>query len=315
MKRVFYVFVAFVVFGCATLRGQVFDEATFNDVMPVPTTGTDVMHTLNNSGSLEAISLSGVITEINTATFASEIQMSYNGSGVSASSISLSTTTGFVDSIAYEIVVPIDDGFGGPVAANSGDGWTFNFLESFDDGSDGLADASVDVNVKWHESVPVASESDLGSFTLNDGFYDRSGFGGDADHPFTQVAFEVSADGIYSLESDWDDGLGGSFDGYLYLFDQMFDGTDDTNNIALDDDGPEGTADSRIESVFLEQGTTYYALMTSFGSQAGETGLMGDLRVGSLLGNTASIVAVPEPSTGITVLFGLVLFASKRRRP
>ena len=128
--------------------------------------------------------------------------------------------------------------------------------------------------------------------------------------------FEVSSDGIYTLESVWDDGTGTGdpFDGFLLLFDQPFDGVSDLGSIASGDDGDQGFTNSQI-TAFLEEGITYTALLTSFGGEAGNTGLQGDLRVLSNVGESASLVAVPEPGTGfaLAAVFSLGLMVRHRR--
>ena len=297
-------------------NAQVIDSTTFLGVMPDPTGGGDLhSYVLGSSGSMEALVFYGTITEINTATWGSEIEFSYAGSGASGSGNMLTATNGFTGTLDFQAFIPVDDGFGFPLPITSGDNWDFTFFETFDDGGDALVDASVDITFEFWDSEPVPAETDLGDFTLDDGFYDR-GQVGDEDHPYTQVAFQVTGDGIYSLESDWVDPAGGSFDGYLFLLDSPFSG-DDVPNIAFDDDGPEGLADSRIESVALQQGVTYYALMTTFGGQPGNSTLMGDLRVGNLFGNTAFLVVIPEPATGTAfaaMLLGGVFFTRRRRK-
>ena len=299
------------------LSAQVVDEVTFTDVMPDPNGIGDLQnYTITNSGSLEALAFFGTITEIDTATFGNEITFDYNGSGLSGSGIQLTSVTGFTDTIAFQAFIPIDDGLGMPGSITAGDNWTFNFFENFDDGGDGLVDANVNVTFQYRDEVPVANETNLGDFTLDDGFYDRGGGGGPEDHPFTTVDFQVTEDGIYSIESNWDDGTGTGtiFDGFLFVFDEPFDGVDDSCSIAFDDDGTNGIANSTIDGVFLEQGITYTALLTTFGSQT-STDLQGDLIIGNSLGiGSAFLVnSVPEPGTGI-VLVSISALAMMRRK-
>ena len=303
MKNSFLGFLAVAfVFATSTsgLSAQEFDSVTFSGVKPLAG-GVIESHNLSTSDILESIVFSGSITEVNTATFASEILFDYSGSGLSDSGLQFSTVTGFTDTLVFEGVIDV-----AATAVNAGDSWMYTFFESFDDGSDGLADASVDVTFSYRSSDVSAQTSGLGTHTLDDGFYDRAA-GGDADHPWAEVAFQVDADGVYQIDAVWD-----GFDGYLYLFDETFTG-DDSGNIAFDDDFG-GTGASQIPGVSLMAGTTYYAVMTTFGGQAGISTLTGDLSVTSSVGNSAFIVAIPEPSSAIMfAMTGLGLFVRRRR--
>lgn len=155
-------------------------------------------------------------------------------------------------------------------------------------------------------SAPIVS--DLGTLALDGGEYDRAA-GGAADHPYGElVAFTVDADGAYDILGEWLDATGAPFDGYLYLFDEAF-AEDDSVNIAFDDDF--GTTDfSLIEDVFLTAGTEYYLVGTTFGANAGVTGLTGEITVTGP-GNAS---LVPEPSVAILSVLGALSLASSRRR-
>ena len=59
---------------------------------------------------------------------------------------------------------------------------------------------------------------------------------------------------------------------------------------------------------------TYTALSTTFAGQAGNTGLSGDLVVGSLAGGGAFLVSVPEPGTGLLLVSMAELAMIQRRR-
>ena len=301
--------VAIAMLTCNSVSGQIVDEVTFNGVAPDPNgIGDTQNYTIANSGSIESLFFFGTITEVNLATFGSEVSFDYNGSGVSGAGNQLTTVAGFTDSLLFQGQIPVT----GNIA--TGDNWSFNFFEGFDDGGDGLVDANVDVTFQYLASEAAEVLTNLGTSTLDDGFYDRSGFGGAEDHPFSTVDFQVTEDGIYSIESNWFDGAGGSFDGFLYVFDQPFDGIDDTGSIAFNDDGTNGLANSTISTVFLEQGITYTALSTTFAGQAGNTGLSGDLVVGSLAGGGAFLVSVPEPGTGLLLVSMAGLAMIQRRR-
>ena len=281
--------VAFVISLCACnfARAQIVDEVSFSGVMPaVNGAGPIESFSISNGGTIGALAFSGTITEINSSDpFASDVRFNYSSFAVMGLGIQLSNS--LQGTVPFEGVVE----FQNPIAITAGDQWSFSFFDEFDDGGgDGLADVSVDITFRFLEESPNGV-TDLGDFTLDDGFYARFG-NGDADHPFTQVPFQVTRDGVYSLESDWDDGTGTGtfFDGFLLLFDEPFDGVDDSANLVFNDDGPEGDADSRIDGIFLQAGVTYYAVLTTLPGQPRNSGLQGDLRVESLSGASAFLV-------------------------
>ncbi|MEL6107833.1 MAG: ELWxxDGT repeat protein, partial [Planctomycetota bacterium] len=253
------------------------DTAEFLGVQPdVAQVGTEVTFEATVGGTIESLVLSGTMTEIVTAAFASEVRVSITDpNGNTISNVGLSSTNGFVDSLGFSTVVDLD-----AVVVEAGDVWTFSFIDTFDDDPVGEADITLDLTVDFLTADPASLESNFGSFTLNQGFYARLG-SGDADHPFVEVPFQVGSDGFYDIQATWD-----GFDGFLFLFDSPFTGTD-TTNIGSDDDGPGGTSDSLINDVQLLTGVTYYALLTTFSGDAGNTSNVGSLSLISDVGQSA----------------------------
>lgn len=126
-------------------------------------------------------------------------------------------------------------------------------------------------------------------FILDTGFYSLFGDLG-ARHPYTAIDFEVSENGFYSIDVNWDDGEveGIPFDGFVFLFDRAFDGVDDNGNIGFNDDAFDGRgiSASRIDSLFLEQGVTHTVLLTTVNSSESRV-LQGDLRIEGVSGTEA----------------------------
>ena len=202
--------------------GQTFDSVTFEDIAPdVAGSGAFRSYTLQNSGDARSLRYSGTITEIDTATFVNEVIFDVFGSGFSLTNQILNEAADFNDTFDFSGAVPVE------TFVDAGDDWSFVFRETFDDSADGLDDASVDITFEWStEPVPQPTVSDLGLFNLNEGVYPRQNQIG-SDFPFGVVPFEVDADGDYTLRVDWlDTDTGNSFDGFLYVLDEPFEGSD-----------------------------------------------------------------------------------------
>ncbi len=74
--------------------------------------------------------------------------------------------------------------------------------------------------------------------------------------------FTVDITGLYTVDSDQD---GGSWDGYIFMYETCFDPLDQTTNfVAGDDDGPGGVGTSQILDINLTAGTEYYLITTGF---------------------------------------------------
>lgn len=163
--------------------------------------------------------------------------------------------------------------------------------------------------------LPPPVVSDLGVKILDDGFYNRTvltDVTGDQ-HPYDVNPFQVDTTGNYDIQADWfDPNAAGSFDGYLLLFDAPFDGVDDSGAIAFDDDFG-GTGASKIESVALTAGTTYYALSTTFSGTA-FAGVSNLQAANLVITGPGSAIKIPEPAAGSLLLLSLLGMAMYRRR-
>ena len=296
---------AFSLASISGVQGQIFNSVTFEDIEPdVVGGGTFRGYTLQNSGNARSLRYSGTITEINTATFVDEVVFDIAGSGFSLFNQVLDQLSDFNDTFDFSGFIPVE------TLVNGGDTWTFGFREIFDDSDDGLADASVDITFDWStEAVPQPTVSDLGVFNLNQGVYPRQNQIG-SDYPYGVVPFEVDADGEYTLRVDWlDTDTGNSFDGFLYVLDEPFEGSDVPAFTSNDDFLT--TATSQLTTA-LEAGIEYFALLTTFSPSPINPAFEGSFSVSSFDGGNARVVAVPEPS-GLLVI-GCCAFAILARR-
>jgi len=227
---------------------EVVELIAFDNIVP-PVNG-DVESrefTLTNSGSVNAIYYTGVINELELRAFGLDVLLNYAGSGFSMSDFQISFVENFDGSITFSGINSFDS-----IDVEAGDQWVFEFRDIFDDGLAGMDDVMVNIEFALAFDPPIEiATTNLGQFTLNSGFYDRDGDGIEG-NPFTTVDFTVSETGIYDISAEWDDGSGTglSFDGFLFLFDQPFDGTDDSMSIAFNDDFL-NTDISRVEFIFI----------------------------------------------------------------
>jgi len=135
------IFFALISFS-SIVNAQVVDQVTFSDVMPPFNAGTDSRSfVINNSGDINSIRFSGVITATDSApfAFALDVLFDYSGSGLSGNSIQLSTEATFDETIEFEGVINVLS-----TSINSGDEWVFDFIDVVGDSPDG---STVDVNL------------------------------------------------------------------------------------------------------------------------------------------------------------------------
>lgn len=129
------------------------------------------------------------------------------------------------------------------------------------------------------------------------------------DTPYEVIPFFVSADGLYDISHDQNDGLPGQWDGFVFLYEDSFDPSLPlVNGIAGDDDGDGGIGTSDFGTL-LTAGTQYYLVTTGyddidFGTYTGTI---------SSTAGVASIGLIPEPSS-LSILAGAGLLAARRRR-
>ena len=135
---------------------------------------------------------------------------------------------------------------------------------------------------------------------------------------YSVQAFSVGADGLYDITSVQGlDSNGIQFDGFAFIYSDIFNPLDPlSNGVAADDDGGGGAGTSDMLGVSLTAGTQYYFVMsafdpavTSFGSGAGpfENTISGpgDVLLGPI---------VPVPAAIWLMVSGLIGLGAMRRR-
>ncbi len=113
------------------------------------TTANTASCTLTGGYTLGSIDWDGLLTEINTGTFGSEAEVNIT-SPLGNATIQLGSGSGFVGTVPFSGSSNAFNGAGDPAGL-----WTFEFDESFDDGSDGMADAIWDnIDFTFNAGVP-----------------------------------------------------------------------------------------------------------------------------------------------------------------
>lgn len=117
------------------------------------------------------------------------------------------------------------------------------------------------------------------------------------------IPFFVPATGVYTIAEEQE------FDGFLYIYEDVFDSTLPlVNGVVGNDDGPGGIGTSLV-STTLTAGTQYYIVTTGF--EDIEFGLY-DGTISSTAG-LATIGLIPEPSS-LSLVAAAGLLAARRRR-
>ncbi len=132
------------------------ESVTFNGVNSNGVNGSSFnevrTHTFAGGYQVGKIRLSGNFTEINTATFGSEIRIGvFAPNGANVGALAPFTVTGFTGTISVtDYVLTLTQ----PVANSTGT-WTFRFYETFDDGGTGSIDGVWDdVTITLDDEVP-----------------------------------------------------------------------------------------------------------------------------------------------------------------
>lgn len=107
--------------------------------------------TLTGGYYLGDIDWSGFASTINAATYGSELMLDLTGPGAfGTQTITLGTGTAFDPGAAFSGITSAFDSVGDPAGI-----WTFDFYEDYDDGGDGLADASWDnISFGFYDGIP-----------------------------------------------------------------------------------------------------------------------------------------------------------------
>lgn len=161
MQKTRLMTVAFAVAAAAGLA-----QAQFNVIVPNGTQSDPLANATSFGASPAAtavygmVSFEGDLTEINTATYASEAHFSISVNGGAALDYKPSTTSGYTGTIH------ISHSAAGLFWANAGDNWDFDAFDSFDDGSDGLADSQWD-NASFAFSGAAPAATSLGQLGAN----------------------------------------------------------------------------------------------------------------------------------------------------
>lgn len=101
-------------------------------------------------------------------------------------------------------------------------------------------------------------------FTVGNGTSGSCSISGSGPVSSEVIEFHVDTTGLYTVYAAWT-----GYDGYLHIYETAFDPLDQcVNLIALDDDGPGGTADSEIVDVTLTAGVQYFLIASGFSAGA-----------------------------------------------
>ena len=267
----------------------------------LPTSGPDVTYTFANSFTLGDIGWSGNASTINSGTFGSELVGQFYLNGVAVGFAQLGSGATYAPGAAFSGTAGLGTAFYG-TAITAGDVWGFEFVESYDDGGDGLADAQWDdITFDFFDNFvapPTLADLSIGTLVSDDTAFGNTVNSSNDLISTSGNAFlgggtsETGGDDVYEI--NWGGGrFFGSlnFDGSVNDLDLfLYDANDDLVDSAFT------TSDPEIIDIANLPAGTYYARADGFFGDAGNYAL--------------SIT----PAPGTAALLGLAGFAGIRRR-
>ena len=274
---------------CLLATANIHAQLTFTETGPHDSDGATFTGTNATAGGLfSTITFSGDLTEVDTGTFGSEARFR-----AGAAEYQVTTTGGFTGTL--NIVNEVTTGvFFAPATAGA---ISIDTFESFDDGADGVADATWDnIDFALNGSVNALN---LGTFVMGNPFvFDTEG-----------SAFDTELGGFDSIGNL----LGNDDDG-------------GTGTLSLFDFDAANGAPLAVGDYVLVMGAfnTLYAdgSATTTSTTTGNYNInlngvsvdAGTLEAGGLRTITFTVVAVPEPSTlSLFAVAGLGLFVRRKR--
>lgn len=167
-------------------------------------------------------------------------------------------------------------------------------------------------------SATAGAASTSGSLDASDPTWGGCGSATPLECNYDVVEFTVGTTGLYTIDTFYpgDADLDENLDGYIRLFANMFDPSlDGVDQIAFDDDGPDGSNTSQILDVTLTAGTSYFLVVTSFTDVANSFGQPNGAWEADINGaGEVNITAVPVPAAIWFMMSGLIGLIGMKRR-
>lgn len=321
------------------LTGAVSAQETFNFAGPIVSNG-GAGNAANGTASVTfsnsflwngTLTINGVLTEVNTGTFASEARIrvatTSNGTGNSGAFSATGNFTGSVNVAGSSAVA----GMTGIPFNPFGQTWNLNFFESFDDGGTTSIDSNwTNLSITFNAFVPPTPPACIDLGNVSNGNYPGVQTGAIASGQTIwycmNVAPGTSPLDIFTFGSNGTGGAAGSLDTELGLYDAngFLIATNDDIGVSgygnftsrltvaggsgtdVNGEGAGGTGGGT--NVASLAGGTYYLALSTFNS-AFNTGF--NVTAGTNSGNY-SLTIVPTP--GAAAVLGLGVLAMGRRR-